>query len=131
MEEISLKTAFKIGVCQIFAMIPGVSRAGASLVGAQWLGVERKAAAEFSFFLAIPTIFGAAFYDLFKSIGELNQNDLPIFAVGTLFAFLSALIVVKKMIAFVGKYGFRPFAYYRIVFGSIVLLVLHFGWSWW
>lgn len=127
MDEVSMKTAFGIGLCQLAALIPGVSRAGASIVGAQFLGVERKAATEFSFFLAIPTIIGASVYDLYKNIGLLTPADLPVFAVGTVFAFLSALVVVNGLIAYVGKYGFKPFAYYRILFGTLVLILLATG----
>ena len=117
MDEISMKTAFGIGLCQLLALIPGVSRAGASIVGAQYLGVERKAATEFSFFLAIPTIIGASVFDLYKNIDQLHRADLPVFLVGTLFAFLSALVVVKGLIAYVGRYGFTPFAYYGLFLG--------------
>lgn len=127
MESISLKTAVGIGLCQVAALIPGISRAGASIVGGQFLGVERRAATEFSFFLAIPTILGAAAFDLFKNRAFVSAADLPVFAVGTLTAFLSAILVVNGLIAFVGKYGFRPFGYYRIVAGIVILLMLHQG----
>lgn len=124
MDAITLKTAFGIGVCQIASLIPGVSRAGASLVGAQFLGVDRRAAAEFSFFLAIPTIFGAAIFDLYKNRDLVSLADAPVFAVGTFAAFVSALIVVNGMIAFVGRYGFGPFGYYRIIAGFTILALL-------
>lgn len=128
MDSISLKTAFGIGLCQVASLIPGISRAGASIVGAQFLGVERRAATEFSFFLAIPTIIGAAIYDLYQNIGILNLSDLPVFATGTIAAFISALIVVNGLIAFVGKHGFKPFAYYRIIIGCVVLFLVYEGW---
>jgi undecaprenyl-diphosphatase len=124
MDAMSYKTAFLIGVAQIASLIPGVSRAGASLVGAQFLGMERKAAAEFSFFLAIPTIFGAAAFDLYQNRDLVSLSDAPVFAVGTVMAFISALIVVNWMIDFVGKYGFKPFGYYRIVAGTAILLLI-------
>lgn len=127
MDSISLKTALGIGLCQVFALIPGISRAGASIVGAQFLGVERRAATEFSFFLAIPTIIGAAVYDLYKNIGILSMSDIPVFAVGTVAAFISALFMVNGLIAFVGKHGFKPFGYYRIVIGLIIFLLLSQG----
>lgn len=127
MDSISLKTAFCIGLCQVAALIPGISRAGASIVGAQFLGVERRAATEFSFFLAIPTIIGAAAYDLYKNIDILSMEDLPVFATGTVTAFISALFVVNGLIAFVGKHGFKPFGYYRIAIGLVVFLLLSQG----
>jgi undecaprenyl-diphosphatase len=126
MEEISFKTAFKIGVCQLAALIPGVSRAGASIVGAQFLGVERKTATEFSFFLAMPTIIGASVYDLAKNWGAMTTADVPILATGFITAFIAALIIVRTVIGFVGHYGFAPFAYYRIIFGSLLLFGLSF-----
>ena len=127
MESMSVMTALKIGLCQILSLIPGVSRAGASIVGARLLGVEMRTAAEFSFFLAIPTIFGAAVYDLYKSRDLLSPNNVPEFAIGTIAAFSSALIVVKWLIDFVGKHGFKPFGYYRIVAGIILIALLYTG----
>lgn len=126
-ESMSLKMAFAVGCCQIAALIPGISRAGASIVGARMLGVEMRTAAEFSFFLAIPTIFGAAAYDLYQNWDIVSKNDIPQFAIGTIAAFLSALVVVNRMIDFVGKYGFKPFGYYRIVVGVLVLILLYSG----
>jgi undecaprenyl-diphosphatase len=127
METIGFRTAFKIGLCQLFALIPGVSRAGASIVGAQFLGVERKAATEFSFFLAMPTIIGASVYDLAKNVDTMNPAEYPILAVGFVAAFFAALVVVKYLIRFVGHYGFAPFAYYRIVLGALILIGLQTG----
>lgn len=125
MDDMSFKTAIGIGLCQITSLIPGISRAGASLVGAQFLGVERRAATEFSFFLAIPTILGAAAYDLWANFDVLVWDDVPVFALGTITAFVSALIVVKFLIDFVGKFGFAPFAYYRMVAGAVFLALLY------
>ncbi len=127
MDALPFKTALGIGLCQLAALIPGVSRSGASIVGAEFLGVERKTAAEFSFFLAIPTICGAAAYDLYKNFDHLSADDLPLFAVGTVVAFISALAVVNTLIAFVGRYGFKPFGYYRIVAGIVLMLLLWQG----
>lgn len=127
MDDISLKTAFGIGLCQLASLVPGISRAGASIVGAQFLGVERKAATEFSFFLAIPTIIGAAVYDLYKNFDLVTKDHIPVFAMGTIMAFISALIVINTLIAFVGKYGFTPFSYYRIALGAVVLILLYTG----
>lgn len=124
MDALPFKTALGIGLCQLVALIPGVSRSGASIVGAELLGVERKTAAEFSFFLAIPTICGAAAYDMYKNFHFLKADDMPIFAIGTLAAFFSALAVVNTLIAFVGKYGFKPFGYYRIAAGCVLMLLL-------
>lgn len=120
-EEMNWKTALKIGFFQCLAMIPGTSRSGATIVGALWLGVERKAAAEFSFFLAIPTMFAATAYDLYKNWAALSLDNIPVIALGFLSAFITALLVVKAAIAFIGKHGFTPFAYYRIVLGCVML----------
>lgn len=127
MEAMSLKTALGVGLCQVASLIPGISRAGASIVGARLLGVEMRTAAEFSFFLAIPTIFGAAAYDLYRNYEILSVDMIPTFAIGTVAAFISALIVVNWMIDFVGKHGFKPFGYYRIVVGLIVIAFLYLG----
>lgn len=127
MESMSVKTALCVGLCQVAALIPGISRAGASIVGARLIGVEMRTAAEFSFFLAIPTIFGAAAYDLYQNWDIVSANDIPFFAVGTIAAFISALFVVNFLIDFVGKYGFKPFGYYRILIGVIVLSLLYAG----
>ena len=127
MEAMSLKMALGVGLCQVAALIPGVSRAGASIVGARMLGIEMRTAAEFSFFLAIPTIFGAAVFDLYQNWDIVSKDDIPVFAVGTIAAFISALIVVNYLIDFVGKYGFKPFGYYRIVAGILFLILLYTG----
>lgn len=123
-DSISLKTAFGIGLCQVIALIPGISRAGASIVGGQFLSVDRKAATEFSFFLGIPTILGAATFDLYKNRALIDISDLPIFAMGTITAFFSGILVVNGLIAFVGKYGFKPFGYYRIIIGIVILFLI-------
>lgn len=127
MESMSFKTALGVGLFQIASLIPGISRAGASIVGAQLLGMDRKAAAEFSFFLAIPTISGAAVYDLYKNRDIVSMSDVPVFAIGTITAFVSALIVVNWLIDFVGKHGFKPFGYYRIIAGTALLILLYFN----
>ncbi len=117
-------TALKIGLVQCIAMIPGVSRSGATILGALLMGVERKAAAEFTFFLAVPTMAAATTYDLYKSRDLLSFDDLSMIGVGFGVAFLTALLVVRSLVAFVGRYGFAPFAWYRIVVGSIALIWL-------
>lgn len=123
-EEMPLKTAFAIGLCQCFSMIPGISRAGATIMGALLLKVERKAAAEFSFFLAIPTMAAATVYDLYKNMGNLNGEDFSIIAIGFIASFLSALLVVRTFIGFIARHGFAPFAWYRIAVGATALTIM-------
>lgn len=123
-EQIDWKTALKIGLFQAIAMIPGTSRSGATIMGAMLLRVERKAATEFSFYLAIPTMLAAASYDLYKNWALLSSDDALVIAVGFGVAFASALIVVRTLLGFIGRYGFVPFAYYRIGFGSLMLSLL-------
>ncbi|MGD9614488.1 MAG: undecaprenyl-diphosphate phosphatase [Alphaproteobacteria bacterium] len=118
------RTALGIGLCQIVAMIPGVSRAGATIMGGLMLRVDRPTATEFSFFLAIPTMFGAAAYDLYESRAELSFDDGLIIAVGFVAAFVAALLVVRRLVDFVGRHGFGVFAWYRIILGSIALFGL-------
>jgi len=116
--------AFKIGCAQVAAMIPGVSRAGATIMGAMMFRVDRAAATEFSFFLAIPTMFGATVYDLYKNRGALNADDLTVIAIGSVVAFLSALVVVRTLIGFISRHGFTPFAWYRLLVGALMLGLL-------
>lgn len=113
-----------IGLCQVLAMIPGVSRSGATIMGALLLGVDRKTATLFSFFLAIPTMVGATVYDLFKNRHTLDSTGGEIIAVGFVVAFLSALLVVRWLVGFVGRHGFGPFAWYRIALGTGMLGLL-------
>ena len=120
-EGMPLKTAIGIGIVQCVAMIPGVSRSGASIMGALLMGVERKTAAEFSFFLAVPTMIGATVYSLWSDRDVLTLDDLNAIAIGFTVAFLVALVVVKAFVAIVGRFGFAPFAWYRIVIGSVAL----------
>jgi undecaprenyl-diphosphatase len=126
-EDIDPITALKIGVIQCAAFIPGVSRSGATIVGARLLGVEAKSAAEFSFFVAIPTIFGASAYDLYKARDSLNADGATMIAIGFVVSFISALVIIKPFLAFVAKRGLLPFAYYRIVLGIVILALLAFG----
>ena len=109
---------FKIGLIQCLAMIPGVSRSGSTIVGAMLLGADKRAAAEFSFFLAMPTMAGAFAYDLMKNYKELTANDTLLIGIGFVTAFISALIVVRSFLDFVSKRGFTPFAWWRIIVGS-------------
>ncbi len=123
-EDFTPRLALAIGLCQLVSMIPGVSRAGATIMGALMLGVERRAAAEFSFFLAIPTMLGATVYSLYKNWAILSFDGGALIAAGFVAAFIAALIVVKTFVAFVGRHGFAPFAWYRIVFGGIMIALL-------
>ncbi len=116
--------ALKIGFCQVIAMIPGVSRSGATIVGARALGVEPKAAMEFSFFLAIPTMLGATTLDLYKARHMLLDQDLLIIGIGFVAAFLSALLVVRTVLQFIARYGLAPFGWYRLAVGALMLGIL-------
>jgi undecaprenyl-diphosphatase len=120
-DDMRLRTALGIGCFQLLAMIPGVSRSGATIMGALMIGVGRKPATEFSFFLAIPTMFGAAAYDLYKNRGLLNGHDVLIIAVGFIVSFFSALVIVRTLVGFVGRHGFGLFAWYRIALGLAAL----------
>jgi undecaprenyl-diphosphatase len=126
-DDMSYADALKVGLVQCFAMIPGTSRSGATIIGGMLLGLSRKAATEFSFFLAIPTLIGAGVYSVYKQRALLSLADLPMFAVGFVFAFLSALVVVKWLVRYVSSHTFVPFAWYRIIFGVVVLATAHLG----
>jgi undecaprenyl-diphosphatase len=123
-EEMSWRTALGIGVVQCLSMIPGVSRSGATIMGALGLGVERKAAAEFSFFLAVPTMLAASGYDLYKTGGALGEGDWLAIAVGFVVSFVVALVVIRWFVGIVSRRGFAPFAWYRIIAGTIALVWL-------
>jgi len=123
-EAMPLAKAGAIGVVQCLAMIPGVSRSGATIMGALLMGVERKAAAEFSFFLAVPTMTAATVYALYKDRALLSLDDLGAIAIGFSVAFVVALVVVKAFVKLVGRYGFAPFAWYRIIIGGIAMIWL-------
>ncbi len=126
-ESISPLTALKIGIVQCLALVPGVSRSGATIVGARLMGVEKTAAAEFSFFVAIPTMIGATAYSLFKARETLNADGLSTIAIGFVVAFVSALFIIKAFIGFVSRRGLLPFAYYRIGLGIIIFALLAMG----
>jgi len=123
-DDIDWKTALFIGLCQCLAMIPGVSRSGATIMGARALRVDRATSAEFSFFLAIPTMIGATIYDLFKNWSTLDWHGGGLIAIGFVAAFLSALAVVKPFVRFVSRHGFGVFAWYRIAVGALALVLL-------
>ena len=123
----SLKTALGVGLFQVLSIIPGVSRSGATIIGGLLLGVEKRAAAEFSFFLAIPTMVGAFVLDGWESRDMLTGDFLGILAVGFVVSFVSGAFVIKTMLGFVSRHGFAPFAWWRIVIGAIGLVWLGLG----
>ncbi len=129
--EMTWLDALKVGFAQCFALIPGTSRSGATIIGGMLFGLSRKAATEFSFFLAVPTLVAAGAYDLFKHRALFSSSDLPIFGVGTITAFVSAFVVVRWLIRYVATHDFKPFAWYRIAFGAAVLLTAYYGWVDW
>ncbi len=123
--------ALKVGLVQCLALVPGTSRSGATIIGAMVFGFSRKAATEFSFFLGIPTLMGAGAYSVLKNRELLSWADLPMFLVGTVTAFFSALLCIRWLIRYVSTHDFTWFAWYRIVFGAIVLLTAYTGWVTW
>ncbi len=131
LDDITPLDAFKIGCAQCFALIPGTSRSGATIIGGLIFNFSRQAATEFSFFLAIPTIFGATVYSLYKAREQLSTPDLPLYAVGSVAAFISALLCVRWLLRYVSHHDFRAFAWYRIVFGGVILLTAYSGWVDW
>jgi len=126
-DEMRWPDALKVGFAQALAMIPGTSRSGATIMGGLIFGLSRKAATEFSFFLAIPTMFAATAYDLYQNWGLLRADDLPVFAVGFVASFIAAMWAVKSFIRFISNHTFVVFAWYRIVFGVIVLGTAYSG----
>ena len=125
-DEMNWKDALLVGVAQSVALFPGVSRSGATIMGGMLGGMSRFAATEFSFFLAIPTMFAATFYSLYKEWSHLTVADIPMFAVGFVAAFLGGLVVVRFLLAYVGQHSFAVFAYYRILFGGLLLAYFHY-----
>jgi undecaprenyl-diphosphatase len=123
--------ALKLGLVQCLALVPGTSRSGATIIGGMLLGLSRKAATDFSFYLAIPTLIGAGAYSLVKERASLNADDLPMFLVGLLFSFVSAWLCVRWLLRYISTHDFKPFAWYRIAFGLIVLLTSWTGWIQW
>ncbi|MBC7993048.1 MAG: undecaprenyl-diphosphate phosphatase [Rhizobacter sp.] len=120
-DDMSALDALKVGLLQCLALIPGTSRSGATIIGSLVLGFSRKAGTEFSFFLGIPTLMGAGAYSVWKQRGLLQWADLPMFLIGTAFAFISALVCIRWLIRYVSTHDFTVFAWYRIVFGLVVL----------
>lgn len=131
-DDMGWKHALKVGCAQCLALIPGTSRSGATIIGGLLFGLSRKAATEFSFFLAIPIMFAATFYDVYRNREILEFDDLSMFAVGFIAAFFSALLAVRALLRFISNHDYTVFAYYRIVFGCIILLTAYtgvVGWS--
>ena len=125
--QMSWKRALGMGLFQCLAMVPGVSRSGATIVGGVLIGVDRRAAAEFSFFMAIPTMVGAFALDFWSNRDVLTGENLGIIAIGFVVSFFSGLIVVKTMLDFINRYGLAPYGWWRIAVGVIGLAVLNFG----
>jgi len=123
-DRLPLGTSLGIGLCQCISMIPGVSRSGATILGAMLLHVDRRAAAEFSFFLAIPTMLGATVLDLYKGRASLTAHDYEVIALGFVVAFISAIIVVRAFVTFLQNHTFVVFGWYRILAGLLLMLVL-------
>lgn len=130
-EEMHWSDALKLGLVQCLALVPGTSRSGATIIGGMLLGLSRKAATDFSFYLAIPTLIGAGAYSLYKERAALAADDLPMFLVGLLFSFVSAWLCVRWLLRYISTHSFTPFAWYRIAFGVIVLATSATGWVQW
>jgi undecaprenyl-diphosphatase len=126
-DAMTWKDALKIGFAQALALIPGTSRSGATIMGGMIFGLSRKAATEFSFFLAIPTMFAATFYEVYKHYSLFSAADLPMFAVGFVASFISALFAVKALLKFISTHDFSGFAWYRIAFGVMILATSYFN----
>ncbi|MDB5775618.1 MAG: pyrophosphate phosphatase [Herbaspirillum sp.] len=126
-DDMTVLDAFKVGCAQMFALIPGTSRSGATIIGGMMFGLSRKAATEFSFFLAIPTLFGATIYSLYKARALLDSADMPLFTVGTVAAFISAFLCVRWLLRYISNHDFTAFAWYRIAFGIVILATAYFG----
>lgn len=126
-DDMTALDALKVGLVQCLAMIPGTSRSGSTIIGGMLMGLSRKAATDFSFFLAIPTLIGAGVYSLYKERALLSAADIPLFAVGLIFSFISAWICVRWLLRYISSHSFVPFAWYRIAFGIIVLATAYSG----
>lgn len=130
-DQMTIWDAFKVGCMQVFALIPGTSRSGATIIGGMVLGLSRKAATEFSFFLAIPTLLAATIYSLYEDHTLLSVSDVPLFIVGLVTSFISAFLCVRWLLRYISSHDFRIFAWYRIIFGCIVLLTAMMQWVNW
>ena len=130
-EDMTPLDALKVGLVQCLAMVPGTSRSGATIIGGMLLGLSRKAATDFSFYLAIPTLIGAGVYSLYKERALLSVDDVPLFAIGLVVSFLSAWVCVRWLLRYIASHSFVPFAWYRIAFGLLVWLTASMGWVNW
>ena len=126
-DDMTMWDALKVGLVQCFAMIPGTSRSGSTIIGGMLLGLSRQAATDFSFFLAIPTLIGAGVYSVYKERAALSMADVPLFAVGLVFSFISAWLCVRWLLRYISSHSFTPFAWYRIAFGIVVLVTAWTG----
>ncbi|MGZ8144420.1 MAG: undecaprenyl-diphosphate phosphatase [Methylosarcina sp.] len=130
-DEMTWRDALKVGFAQALSMIPGTSRSGATIIGGLFFGLSRRTATEFSFFLAIPTMFAATSYDVYKHRELFSINDIDLFAVGGVVSFFSAFLAVRGLLRFISRHDFSLFAWYRIAFGLLVLLSAQLGWVDW
>jgi len=130
-DDMNWRDALKVGFAQALSMIPGTSRSGATIIGGLFFGLSRRAATEFSFFLAIPTMFAATLYDVYKHRDLFSVDDIALFAVGGTVSFISAFLAVRGLIRFISRHDFTVFAWYRIAFGIIVLISAQMGWVDW
>lgn len=128
-QDVTYKRAFIIGLFQVLAMVPGVSRSAATIIGGMAQKLTRKTAAEFSFFLAVPTMFAATLYKLYKSHSAVNAQNIDLLLFGNIIAFIVAMLAIKFFIRFLTNHGFKLFGYYRIAVGSIILILLAFGYE--
>ncbi len=126
-DRMTWQDALKVGIAQCFSLIPGTSRSGATIIGAMLFGISRKAATEFSFFLAVPTLFAAGAYELFKERHALSSSDAGWFGIGFVVSFIAALACVKWLLRYISTHDFKPFAWYRIAFGIIIVLTAYFN----
>jgi undecaprenyl-diphosphatase len=125
--DFPLRTALGIGIFQCLALVPGVSRSGATIVGALFLGADKRTAAEFSFFLAMPTMAGAFAFDFYQNRAIIDTDQITLVAIGFVAAFVAAVLVVRRLLDFISRHGFAPFAWWRIGVGTLVLVLLAFG----
>jgi undecaprenyl-diphosphatase len=130
-DDLNWKDALKVGFAQALALIPGTSRSGATIIGGLFFGLSRKAATEFTFFLAMPTLIGATIYELYKERALLNSADLDMWVVGAVSSFVSAFLCVRWLLRYISTHDFTIFAWYRIAFGLIVLVTYYTGWVEW
>jgi len=130
-DDLKWKDALKVGFAQALALIPGMSRSGATIIGGLFFGLSRKAATEFTFFLAMPTLIGATIYELYKERALLNIADLDMWVVGAVSSFVSAFLCVRWLLRYISTHDFTIFAWYRIAFGLVVLVTYYTGWVEW